>query len=328
MKSSITFRLSFVLLFAVGSAIGSRMTSSRQGLQADAFRNSSKLLGKETSLRLRYRVLGDYLQLPQCPEGVRLSEIERAEKSFFGIQQDTTTFHAIVQHLGMTGVHDFGVDEQFLVYREYARLNAVHLEPAGDRVNFRIADVQQPNCLGLARYPSSGSIDAKGNVTFNNVGRLIVGVSGAAPRPVPLPSGAREKLDHPRLRYLLLQHFGDSISCGPFHDSPAARAAELARFPAIQQDSVPFDLLLQRLGLADSSEFSNVQKVQVIREYSKLRRIQLEPLARKLQFKMLVRDQKRSFRGNILAEVDGLIDPRGGITELRRTRSTVDPCLR
>jgi hypothetical protein len=297
-------------------------------LHADApRRNSSKALDKETSLRLRYRVLGDYLPLPSCSERVRMTEVERAKKSFSAIQQDTATFHAIVQHLGLTSMRDFGVDEQFLIYREYERLNAVQLEPAGDMVSYRISDVHEPNCASLAGYPSSGSIDAKGNVIFQDIGRPIVGVSGTTvSRPQASPSRDQEKLDHPELRYMLLQHFGDSISCGPHFVSAATQAAELARFPAVRQDSVAFQLLLQRLGLAAVKEFSHAQQVLVIREYSKLVRIQLEPLEQKIQFKMLIRDPKHAFRGSILFNVDGLIDPRGDITELKRAPSPTSPC--
>jgi len=327
-KRPIVLWVLFVWFCAFFCAIGCEKALCGQSLETGAPHwDRSKSLDQETSLRLRYRVLGDYLQLPNCPEKVLRTQVEQAKKRFFAIRQDTAMFRAIVQHLGLTSVRNFGPDEQFLVYREYKRLEAVQLEPAGGRVNFRIADLGQLSCIGSPGYPGSGLIDDKGNVIFQgNIGWPIFGVSVTSPQPGPLPSRGPELMDHPELRYMLLQHFGESIVCGSYRIPEASLEAKRARFRAMQQDSVPFHLLLQRLGVADAKELSDAQKATVFREYYELRRIQLAPLAQKFQFKVLVRDPKHSVRGIILFNVDGLIDVRGNITELKRTPNTASPC--
>jgi hypothetical protein len=321
-----------VWLFSFLFVLGLQHAGCMQGSQAetssgnDVHQSVGNTLDEETLLRLRYRVLGDDLTLPYCSERVRQAEVEQAKARFSVIQKDAALFGAIVEHLGLAAVRSFGPDEQFLVYREYQRLHAVRLEPAGETITFTIADLDRPNCAGLAGYPSSGLIDSKSDVAAPP-GRLIAGVSGANPAQ-PAPSPLQSKLNNPELRSILLQHFGESVGCGPKRDGQTERSAELARFSAIRQDTSAFQIILKRLGLAESKEFSEEQKLLVTREYSNLLRIQLEPLAQKFQFKMLIRDPKHVFKHNDLFNIDGLIDLRGEITQLKRTPVWYSPCLR
>jgi hypothetical protein len=332
MNSSTNTNILTVWLFSFLFVLGSQNAECIQASQAetssgdDVRQSIGNALGEETLLRLRYRVLGDYLTLPYCSEQVRLAEVEQAKARFSVIQKDAAVFRAIVEHLGLAGVQSFGPDEQFLIYREYQRLQAVGLEPAGEKIKFTIADLDRPNCADIAGYPSTGLIDPRGNV-IAPVGRLITGLSGATPAQ-PAPSPLQSKLKNPELRSILLQHFGDSVGCGPKRDGQAERSAELGRFSVIRQDTIAFQALLQRLGLAESQEFSEEQKLLVTREYSKLLRIQLEPLAQKFQFKMLIRDPKHVFKNNDLFNIDGLIDSLGEITQLKQTPVWYSPCLR
>jgi hypothetical protein len=318
--------LFFLLAFEPQYAGCIQTSQGRTSPGDDVHQSVGNALNEKTLLRLRYRVLGDNLTLPYCSEQVRQAEVEQAKIQFSVIQKDTAVFSAIVEHLGLAPVRRFGPDEQFLVYREYQRLHAVRLEPAGETTTFTIADLDRPNCAGLAVYPSSGLIDSKGDVVAPS-GRLIAGVSRANPVQ-PAPSPLQSKLNNPELRSILLQHFGGSVGCRPKRDGQTERLAELARFSAIRQDMSAFQIILQRLGLEKSKEFSEEQKLLVTREYSNLLSIQLEPLAHKFQFKMLIRDSKHVSKHNDLFNIDGLIDLQGEITQLKRTPVWYNPCPR
>ncbi|HEV7676407.1 MAG TPA: hypothetical protein VGQ12_17885 [Candidatus Angelobacter sp.] len=332
MKPSRKANVLTVWLFSFLFVLGLQNAGCIQASQAetssvnDVHHSVGNALDEETLLRLRYRVLGDYLTLPYCSEQVRQAEVEQAKARFSVIQKDAAVFGVIVEHLGLAAVRRFGPDEQFLVYREHQRLQAVQLEPAGDKIKFTVAKPDRPNCADLDAYPSTGLIDPRNNV-IAPAGRLIAGLSGTNPAQ-PAPSPLQSTLNNPQLRSILLQHFGDSVGCRPKRDGQAERSAELGRFSVIRQDTIAFQVLLQRLGLTGSQEFLEEQKLLVTREYSKLLRIQLEPLAQKFQFKMLVRDPKRVFKHNDLFNIDGLIDSRGEITQLKQTPVWYSPCLR
>jgi len=314
----------FLFYVAMAGALGD--TGFVQTRQAMISTKEQIDLSREQSLRLRYRVLGDYLPLSPCPERVRIKVVEEAQARFPTIQRDVVMFPLILGHLGLAGAGNFGLDEKFLVYREYQRLNAVQLEPLGDRITFTIVPPAEPNCAELHHYPGSGSIDVNGNI-ISPVGRAIFGVSGGSTSP-PGPASSQSTLSNPELRVSLQQHFGELVECEPKRKGQVERSAELHRYEAIRQDARTFQAILLYLGLAESAELSEVGKLQVVREYYKLARIQLEPLAHKFQFKMLVRDRKNRSKSSDLFNIDGLIDSRGAVTELKRTVVWYSPCFK
>jgi hypothetical protein len=76
-------------------------------------------LDQATYLRIRMQLANGFGLRPACesdtPTG-HAEEVQRALKVFPEIRQDTDTFHAAIQQLGLKNVQSFSDDEKMLIY--------------------------------------------------------------------------------------------------------------------------------------------------------------------------------------------------------------------
>lgn len=274
--------------------------------------------------QLCYKVLMS-LDLFACKPAsaqVRKEEAEHALSEFPKIQNDTTAFQAIVAHLGLQRTSTLGPDEKLLIYCDYKTLQSIHLSPSGNRFKVTI-DGQQPDNSASGMY-----IDREGNLDYVTVGlstpvlspplRDISQQPNWKPRPEP-PINI-EPLEHPQIRYRLLDRFGVFLcpdDSGPAHNSLERRQRILETFPEIEKDQSTFRLILQHLKLEGLTEFTNEQKITVYHEYKKLANIRLDLLVRKFEFSLHSSD-KGTQKHAMGFTATGLIDSTGEITVLKK----------
>ena len=114
---------------------------------------------------LKYRLLDQFPNFFFCDPDfypiARADERQLALERFLLVQADQQTFQAILTHLGLSGTTSFTDDQKLLIYQEYKRLNALHLQVAGDRYQFQftIADQNQQGTN------VQGTIDGAGRIT-------------------------------------------------------------------------------------------------------------------------------------------------------------------
>jgi hypothetical protein len=129
------------------------------------------------------------------------------------------------------------------------------------------------------------------------------------------------KLDHPELRYRVLDHFEGVFFCGPdalpVGLSPdSARRRALEKFPEIQEDQDTFRVIIHHLGINEMASLSDKQKQLIYGEFNKLRgAVYLETQTDLVRFKVRLREKAGDF------EVEGLIDQHGVIEVLKRERT-------
>ncbi len=131
----------------------------------------------------------------------------------------------------------------------------------------------------------------------------------------------------PELSYLLLSHFGNVFWCDPdFY--PVARVGQeeqnaVQQFSSIRADGVEFSAIIEHLGLLDKAEYTDAQKLQIYREYKKLKyALQLTPAGEVYDFTLRVGEGQGE-------SIEGTITLLGIIKVLRRESSfnTCPICL-
>lgn len=287
--------------------------------------NSPASISDAGRQKLRYQVLAtlDVFACKPASATARRQEAERAINEFAGIRNDVEAFQAIISHLGLQNDSTLGPDEKRLIACDYKKLQAIHLSPSGNRFKVTIEGEQQSNSL------SSGSgmyINRDGNIEH-----IFVETSGpkVSPplrdipsqpgwKPAPEPLIRIEPLDHPEMRYRLLDHYGAFLCAddsGPAHSPMEGRRRIIATFPEIRKDGPAFRLIAQHLKLEGPGGVSDEQKIAVYHEYLKLRNIRLEKLVRKFEFSLRAPDNQARGAGFMAT---GLIDSAGEITLLKR----------
>jgi hypothetical protein len=248
---------------------------------------------------------------PAMPPERREQEIEAGLQAFGEISKDPQLMRAIIGHIGLTGRNSFGDDEKLLIYCEYKKLEAIHLEPWGDK--YRVTEIAEGAPVSEAENASEGwtTVDREGHVLSMFVDKPQHGESSRlsdgkappkTPEPPPLP-----KIDLLDLRYRVVEHLPEVQLCAP-------RWVEEQRertFVAIQKDSDTWERILQHLGLTSNAPLTDEQKRLVSGEYEKLRAITLVLLVKKYQFRF----------GPYMV----LMDPQGQIAVLKVWRGGVCP---
>jgi hypothetical protein len=114
--------------------------------------------------QLKYRLIDRLGELFFCDPDywpvARADEQELALARFPEIAADTETFDAILQRLGWQTRTEFSPEEKLRIYREYKKLNAILLEPAGSHYDFRLSIRESKE--GVSVY--SGRIDERGRI--------------------------------------------------------------------------------------------------------------------------------------------------------------------
>jgi hypothetical protein len=271
----------------------------------------------------------------------RTDEIEQAVRQFPEIQKDNETFEAIIHHLGLQKIAAFGDAEKLLVYRDYEKLQAIHLEPRGERFKVTIDRAgSPPSCTEKVSPCSDAFIDSQGQIMAMGMMEPVRHDIPPPPmeeiKPTPnlegFPSLRIEKLLAPELRYRILQEFGALFFCDPDRyprgrdEMPEAVKA----FPEIQKDIDTFRAITKNYGLEKITELSDIQKLIVYTEYKKLSAIRLEALGEKYKFSIRARNDSSgpNSRNNGFA-IDGLVDQKKQITVLKKepTFLTCPMCL-
>jgi hypothetical protein len=157
--------------------------------------------------------------------------------------------------------------------------------------------------------------------------------SPSAPKPPmrPLPSPGPHPvapLDHPDVRYRILQHLGDIYVCYRSPWSLADNQRQIDAFPKIRNDSKTFSFIVERLRLETTAVFSDEQKVSVYGEYEKLAVIILSAFGNEYRFRAYAIDRKRPIKGADVFLVDGRVDARGQLTIIAKQPTWDVPCPR
>ncbi len=113
---------------------------------------------------LKYRLLDQFPNFFFCDPDfypiARADESQLALQRFPMVQADQQTFQAILAHLGLAGTTSFTDDQKLRIYQEYKRLNALHLQLAGDKYQFQFTVANQSQ----QGYSIQGTIDGSGNI--------------------------------------------------------------------------------------------------------------------------------------------------------------------
>lgn len=113
---------------------------------------------------LKYRLLARFPDFFFCDPDyypvARADEAQLAAQRFPEVQANTEEFQAILSHLGLTGLTSFTDAQKLQVYREYKRLNALHLQLAGDAYRFQVLTGGQ----GKQGLSIQGTIDGSGRI--------------------------------------------------------------------------------------------------------------------------------------------------------------------
>ncbi len=115
--------------------------------------------------QLKYRLLDQFPNFFFCDPDyypvARADEGQLALQRFPMVQADQQAFQAILAHLGLSGVTSFTDEQKQSIYQEYKRLNALHLQLAGDKYQFQITVASQ----GQQGSSIQGTIDGAGQIT-------------------------------------------------------------------------------------------------------------------------------------------------------------------
>jgi hypothetical protein len=90
----------------------------------------------------------------------RSDEQELAHARFPEIVADTQKFRAILQRLGWQTRTEFSAEDRLRIYRESKKLNAILLEPAGERYTFRLSITESKEKVTVY----TGEIDVRGRI--------------------------------------------------------------------------------------------------------------------------------------------------------------------
>ncbi len=113
---------------------------------------------------LKYRLLDQFPNFFFCDPDyypiARSDERQLALQRFPALQADQEAFLGILAHLGLSGTTTFTDDQKVQIYQQYKKLNALHLQLAGDKYQFQftIADQAQQG------YSVQGTIDGSGHI--------------------------------------------------------------------------------------------------------------------------------------------------------------------
>jgi hypothetical protein len=124
--------------------IGFLSPTASLGKKTQQSAHAPNVLEKITVPELRYRLFSYFGNVWFCdPDSypvARLTEKEDALKAFPEIQNDSQTFQAIAEHLGLNATKEFTDAQKLLIYREYKRLRgALRLEPMDANYKFELA---------------------------------------------------------------------------------------------------------------------------------------------------------------------------------------------
>jgi hypothetical protein len=124
-----------------------------------------------STAELKYRLIDAFSPLTYCDPDVypiaHGDEGQKAGAQFSVIEADAPTFSAILDRLGLVGQDTFGADQKLAIYREWKRLNAVILAPAGPGRNaFDLVTETDPG-LGQGTE-SKGTIDGRGAIVVES----------------------------------------------------------------------------------------------------------------------------------------------------------------
>ena len=90
---------------------------------------------------LRYRIVREFDPIFFCDPDmhpVGHDDRPRALTAFPEIQKDVDTFRAITKNYRLDTIAEFSDIDKLMVYREYKKLSAIHLERLGERYKFSI----------------------------------------------------------------------------------------------------------------------------------------------------------------------------------------------
>jgi hypothetical protein len=241
-------------------------------------------------------------------EAVTIDEVSESE----GTREAA---EAVLDHLGFKRSDLLGPDEKLMAYCLYRRVEDMLLQAQGSRYRIVYTGMSSPDGQP---HPSGLTIDSNGALGPMVSENLHFAISPSAtadanptnaPQPHPSPPAQRfQKLDHVNLRFVLVDHF-HPISCGLAH--PWDEPRTLVRLE--KGDAETVNRIKQRVGISSRSELSSQGVRSVVGAYFQAARIKLQPLVSKYEFTVDgIPDAGRTIT------VEGVIDSRGDITELRR----------
>lgn len=96
----------------------------------------------------------------EYPVARELSDSD-VEQRFAQIQASAPLYQVILLHLGLVGQGTLTIDQKRTVYAEYKKLNSIILQPAGDKLEFRM----RIPATARTGYSIQGLIDTAGNIS-------------------------------------------------------------------------------------------------------------------------------------------------------------------
>lgn len=121
---------------------------------------SSGLIPTELKYRLIAQFGDPFFCDPDQYPVARVITEDEFDRRFADIQKNAEAYQRILQHLGLAGQAVLSPDQKRLVYEEYKKLNAVMLQPVGDKYRFDIR-IPAGQRSGSA---IEGLIDATGSI--------------------------------------------------------------------------------------------------------------------------------------------------------------------
>lgn len=141
---------------------------------------------------LKYRIFDQVGQLWYCDPDfypiARNDELSLALARFAEVQRDVETYRAILRHARLDTVSELTSEQKLVVYRDWKRLNALRLEPAGAAYRFTI----RVQGSGGAKTGSlvEGTIDQYGSI-------LVTKREPAGPPNCPICLSSGTRIDTP-----------------------------------------------------------------------------------------------------------------------------------
>ncbi len=155
---------------------------------------------------------------------------------------------------------------------------------------------------------------------FLIIASLVVISLGCGAQPVPIPP---VEYTAPELNYRLISYFGNVFWCDPdFY--PVARSGQeennaIDQFPAIKANEVEFSAILEHLGLQNKTDFTSSEKLQIYREYKKLKyAVQMTASAGGYDFSLRVNEGQGE-------RIEGTITSFGEI-KIIKSESSINTC--
>jgi hypothetical protein len=151
---------------------------------------------------------------------------------------------------------------------------------------------------------------------------------GTSPGPTPeaTPIASVPALDHPNLRYRLIDQLGKPMFCDPdFYPIPRADELVLARqsIAAIRKDAPTYTAILAHLGIAASANPTPDQMLAIYRDWKTLRAVVLTPVDGRFSFDFIAAAPTNDQTGS---HVVGTIDSNNTISITQREPSGPPPC--